>query len=163
MNKKGWLTLAFAVLSCFGGAEVAQAASSTISLDASATVSNNCTISAGSLNFGTYDTLASSPDDDTGTVTITCTPDAPVTLELNLGVNASGSQRRMTNGTNFLNYEIYQDAGRTIVWGSVASGQHQTAMGTGAAQNFTAYGRIPALQKIPAGSYSDTVIATVNF
>jgi spore coat protein U-like protein len=140
MNKKGLLTLAFAVLSCFAGAEVAQAASSTGPLDISATVSNDCTISAGTLNFGTYDTLAASPDDDTGTVTITC-----------------------TSGTNFLNYEIYQDAGRTIVWGSVASGQHQNTTGTGAAQNFTAYGRIPALQNVPAGSYTDTVTATVNF
>jgi spore coat protein U-like protein len=31
------------------------------------------------------------------------------------------------------------------------------------ARNFTVYGRVPSNQDVAAGSYSDTVVATVNF
>jgi len=35
--------------------------------------------------------------------------------------------------------------------------------GTGAAQNLTVYGRIPASQFPGAGSYSDTVVVTLTY
>ncbi len=142
------------------------AGSSTTNLNVSATVTNNCTISTADLAFGAYDpivTNASSPKDSTGTVNITCTSGAVTNVELDTGANASGSTRRMKAGSNYLSYEIYQDSGRTTVWGS-GTGK----LDTGTAPNFnprafTAYGRITAGQDVPAGSYTDTVVATVNF
>ena len=161
MNKKS-LVILISALSWFGLAEVAQAASASSSLPVSATVSNTCIISAVNFDFGTYDPLSASPQDNTGTVNITCTNGASVTVELNLGLNASGSQRRLTDtGTNYVNYGIYQDAARTVVWGTAADALSTT--GTGVLQPFTAYGRIPASQNVPAGSYTDTLSATVNF
>jgi spore coat protein U-like protein len=145
---------------------IAQAGSSSTNLNVSATVTDNCTISTADLAFGAYDpivTNASSPKDSTGTVSITCTSGAVTNVELDLGANASVGTRRMKAGSSYLTYEIYQDSGRTTVWGTNAN-----KLDTGTAPNFnlrafTAYGRITAGQDIPAGSYTDTVLATVNF
>jgi spore coat protein U-like protein len=71
----------------------------------------------------------------------------------------------MADGSsNYLNYEIYSDSSRTTVWGN--SGGSLVALGAApskTARNVTAYGRVTANQDVPAGSYSDTVTATVTF
>jgi spore coat protein U-like protein len=144
------------------------AASASASLNVSASVANNCSISTSALAFGVYDPLvahASVNLDGTGTITIACTKGATSTIALNLGGNASGASRRMTDGsTNYLTYEMYQDSARSTVWGSSGAAQFTPpAAPTKAARNFTVYGRIPAGQDIPAGNYADTVTATVNF
>jgi len=70
----------------------------------------------------------------------------------------------MTDGSNTLEYNLYTDAGRTTVWGDgTASSVTAAGTGSGAQQSLTVYGRIPASQSVPAGSYSDTVTATINF
>jgi len=100
------------------------AASTSTSLSVTATVNNNCTISTAALAFGAYDpvvTNASSPLDGTGTVTIACTKGATTTIGLGLGTNASGSTRRMTDGSgNYLTYEAYQESSHSTVWVSNA-------------------------------------------
>ncbi len=144
------------------------AASASASLSVSASVANNCTISTAALAFGAYDPVvanAASNLDSTGTVTITCTKGAASTIGLNLGSNASGSTRRLTDGSsNYLTYEMYQDSGRTTVWGnSGAALLTPAAAPSKTARNFTVYGRVTSNQDVPAGSYADTVTATVNF
>jgi spore coat protein U-like protein len=145
----------------------AQAATATANLTVSATVTNNCTISTAALAFGSYDPVvanASTDLDGTGTVTIACTKGATTTISLGLGNNASGSTRRMKDaGTNYLTYEIYQDSGRSTLWGTGGDVLTPAAAPSKAARNFTAYGRVTSNQDVPAGSYSDTVVATVNF
>lgn len=145
-----------------------QAASVSASLTVSASVANNCTISTAPLAFGAYDpvvTNAATDLDATGTVTIACTKGAASTIGLNLGNNASGSTRRLSDGSsNYLTYEMYQDGGRTTVWGNSGAGLLTPAVAPSkAARNFTVYGRVPSNQDVPAASYSDTVTATVNF
>jgi spore coat protein U-like protein len=50
------------------------------------------------------------------------------------------------------------------VWGNSGTGLlSPVAAPSKAARNFTVYGRVTSNQDIPAGSYSDTVVATVNF
>ena len=48
------------------------------------------------------------------------------------------------------------------VWGGTAASDVPHT-GTGTETSLTVYGRIPAGQNVPAGSYSDTVVATVTF
>ena len=144
------------------------AASTSTSLSVTASVNNNCTISTAALAFGAYDpvvTNASSPLDGTGTVTIACTKGATTTIGLGLGTNASGSTRRMTDGSgNYLTYEAYQESSHSTVWGTSGAGLLTPAAAPSkAARSFTVYGRIAGSQDIPAGSYTDTVTATVNF
>ena len=154
-----------------GIAAVAQlgAASASANLAASSSVANNCTISTAALAFGAYDPVvanASANLDASGTVTIACTKGATTTLELDLGSNASGSTRRLSDGAgtpSYLTYEIYSNAGRTTVWGTGADAVTPAAAPSKAARNFTAYGRVPSNQDVPAGAYTDTVVATVNF
>lgn len=150
------------------GAMSASAATATANLGVSATVTNNCTISTAALAFGAYDPVAANASadlDGTGTVTVACTKGSTATIGLGLGGNASGTTRRMTDGSsNYLTYELYQDAGRTTVWGTAGPGLlSPVAAPSKAARDFTVYGRVTSNQDVPAGSYNDTVVATVNF
>jgi spore coat protein U-like protein len=162
------LSLAVSVLA-LGVSAGAFAASDNLSV--TATVIDNCTISTAALAFGNYDPIvanASSTLDGTGTVTITCTSGASALVTLGQGANAdTGSTgaaplRRMTDATNFLSYALYSDSGHTLVWGDDAT-VDVARTGTGAADPLTVYGQVDAAQNVPAGSYSDTVAATVTF
>jgi len=149
-------------------ATTASAATATANLSVSATVTNNCTISTAALAFGSYDPVvahASANLDGSGTVTVACTKGAVATVGLGLGSNASGSIRRMTNGaTEYLTYELYQDSGYTTVWSNSGAGLYSPgAAPSKVARNFTVYGRVASNQDVAAGSYNDTVVATVNF
>ena len=146
----------------------ALAATATANLGVSATVTNNCTVSTAALAFGSYDPVvahASTDLDGSGTVIVACTKGAVATVGLGLGSNASGSTRRLTNGASeYLTYELYQDAGRTTVWGNAGAGLYSPgAAPSKTARNFTVYGRVPANQDVAVGSFTDTVVATVNF
>jgi spore coat protein U-like protein len=143
------------------------AGTATTNLSVTATVSNNCTISTTTVAFGAYDpvvTNASTALDGAGGVTIACTKGASSTIGLGLGSNASGATRRMANGSNYLTYELYKETGRTNVWGNSGVDLYTPAAAPSfAPRTFSVYGRVTAGQDVPAGSYSDTVVATVNF
>jgi spore coat protein U-like protein len=144
------------------------AQSATASLQVTANVTKNCTISTAPINFGAYDPVAgnaTAPLDGIGTLTVTCTKGAVAKVGLNAGSSAQGTTRRMTQGTaEYLTYEIYKDAAHANIWGDTAD----TALDIPAAPNrnprtFTAYGRVAAAQDAAVGNYTDTVVATVNF
>jgi spore coat protein U-like protein len=152
-----------------GAVGTSQGATQTANLGVSASIAKNCTISTTAVTFAPYDpvtTNATAPDDSTaGAVTITCTKGATTTIGLGLGANASGTQMRMTDGSNnYLNYALYSDGDRSAVWGNAAPNLVTPAAAPDrAARSFTVYGRIPGNQDLPAGTYTDTVVATVNF
>src|SRR6187401_3497739 len=67
-----------------------EATAATSSFTVSATVSANCTISAGALAFGSYDPVsanASTDLDQTSTVTVACTKGSTGVVSLDNGVN----------------------------------------------------------------------------
>lgn len=130
---------------------------------------SSCTISTTAVVFTDYNPLSASPNDANGSVVITCTQGSVTPIGLGLGANNPGgtsTARRMTNGTNFLPYELYKDAGRASgeVWGNSGTARltPAAAPSTGA-RSFGVFGRIPVGQDQPVGNYSDTVVATVNF
>ena len=146
----------------------AQAATATANLSATATVINNCTISTAALAFGNYDPVgvnAAAALDGTGTVTIACTKGTTATIGLGLGANASGTTRRMTDGSgNYLTYEMYHEVGHSTVWGTAGAALLSPAAAPSkAARNFTVYGQVTGNQDATAGAYTDTIVATVNF
>ena len=172
MRNKAWrgstATAAIAAALLAALATPAVAATATANLGVTATVSNNCTISTTAVGFGSYDPVvahASTNLDGTGTVIVACTKGAVATVGLGLGSNVTGSTRRLKDpGTNYLTYELYRDAGRTSVWGDAGAALLSPgAAPSKTARTFTVYGRIPQNQDIPAGAYTDTVVATVNF
>lgn len=148
-------------------APAASAATATASLTVSATVTKNCTVSTSALAFGSYDPVvanASANLDGTGTVTVACTRGATASIAVGSGSSATGGTRRMTDGAgNYLVYELYSDSGRSTVWNTGAGALELTPAPSRAARDFTVYGRVAGNQDVPAGTYGDTVVATVNF
>jgi spore coat protein U-like protein len=145
-------------------APVADAATASANLTVTATVVSTCSVGAGSLAFGNYDPTAASNVDQAGTFQVTCTKGTSATVGLDTGSNASGSTRRMTDGTDFLSYELFKETARTNVWGNAGAGLVALAAApSNAAQTVTVYGRISGSQDVRAGSYSDTVVITVTF
>jgi spore coat protein U-like protein len=144
----------------------AWAQSASANLSVTATVIKNCRITTTALAFGNYDpTLGTDLDAATGAINIACTKGTTTTIGLDLGANPLGAVRRMADGGgNFLEYEIYQDAPRTTVWGSALADRLSTPAAPDKSYHaYTTYGRIPGTADAPAGAYTDTVQATVYF
>jgi len=156
---------------CLCATSAYAAGSATSSFTVSASVVASCTISSTTLAFGNYDpivTNATTPLDVNGSVTITCTRGASTTIGLDLGqnaANATGTTRAMaTAGPDYLSYELYQDTSHATLWGNSGGNLFTPAVAPSKnARTFTIYGRIPAAQGSTTGSYTDTVVATVNF
>lgn len=155
----------------FGFNTSVQAGSATSNLSVSATVAANCTISTGAVSFGTYDTLASGNLDATGSVAVACTKGTAPTITLGNGANYSGG-RRLSDGSEFITYELYHPSSTTPgaacaytqSWGT-AGGAIFTATSapSKASRTYNVCGRATLGQDVGAGSYTDTVVATVNF
>ena len=145
----------------------AQAQTAGADLTVEATVTSNCTVSTSALDFGSVNTLSGADVDGTGGVTVTCTNGTDWSAAANAGTGAGATllNRRMTSGGNLLSYSLFTNAARTSVWGD-GTGTTATVdnTGTGAAQNFTVYGRVAAGQTgVPAGDYEDTVAVTISY
>lgn len=171
--KRQPLAAAVAAALAMGGGLFASngyADTATGSLSVSASITNACTVSAtAAVDFGAYVSgPGNAAKDGAGSVSTTCTIGASTTVTLGQGGNAAGGStdaaplRQMASGANRLAYDLYQDTNRTVIWGNTV-GTGLGGTGTGAAVQLTVYGRIPAGQNKPAGSYSDTVVATVTF
>jgi len=168
------LYLLLVVALCLGAPPAARARSSaSATMTVTATVISTCTISSGNLAFGNYDAVganATTPLNATSQISTTCTQGATATVDIDAGLNPSGTgnaqQRRMKGtGTNYLLYDIYQDASRNQRWGTKTSGTTRPVTGTGAGtpESLTAYGSVPSGQNASVGSYTDSVAVTVNY
>jgi len=132
-----------------------------------ANAAGSCTISATSVNFGSYNVFNGSDVDSTGTVTYNCNGGAHnVTVGLTQGASASFNPRQMKKGAEALTYNLFLDASRTSIWGDGTSGTSVHQGGdppNNTNVNVTVYGRVWAGQDVSAGSFSDSVTAVINF
>lgn len=153
----------------------AQAGTDSATFQVTATVIDSCkVVSASDIGFGNYDPAAANnatPADASGTVQVRCTKNTAAAVTLDQGTNAAAGStcaapsRQMADaGTDRLGYQIYKDAARTQVWGCDTTNDAAfTSAGIASPVSLTTYGRIPAGQDVPAGSYTDTVSVTVTF
>lgn len=160
--------LAVSLMAVAVAPQSAMAATDTATLDVSATVTSNCDVSTTALAFGNVDVTSGSDTDGTGGISVTCTSGTAwtATADVGAGIDATLISRKMTDGTNLLNYSLYTDDTYDTVWGDGAGGTTGTITGTGdgSAQDTTIYGRVPLGQTtLPAGDYSDTVTVTVTY
>jgi spore coat protein U-like protein len=137
-------------------------ATDTGTLTVTATVNSNCSLSGGTLAFGTYTAGQTNDLDAQGSINYVNCPVGTLVFELDNGANASSGQRRMKSGNNFLVYEIYKTTARNTRWGSGADGVTIQLLQPGNG-SVVVYGRIPRGQAVPPGSYSDTVTITLTF
>ena len=147
------------------------AGSSTGTLTVTASVSQKCILSSPTLAFGAYDPVVTNNSanlDSTTTITVTCTKGATgITLGFGDSANApsgcTAPQRCLVGAvhTNYLDYQLYSDSGRTSVWTTAIS--ESVTGGITTPTSVTIYGRVPPTQDVNVDTYSDTVVATVNY
>jgi spore coat protein U-like protein len=139
--------------------------SDTGTIGVSLTVVEECTLITAPLAFGTAGIIDENVE-ATADITIECTKHSPYAIGLSAGLNAGGTDvtaRKLKNsGTDTLNYQLYSDGGFGTVWGhTIGTNTVDGTDATGADETFTIHGRIPTHQNAPAGSYSDTITATI--
>ena len=154
-------------VACYGSAFAATQSTMTNTV----TISSSCSIST--LGFTTtYDPVginASAGQSAIASVTTTCTLLSQPVVTLGQGANASASStdaapiRRLSNGSTFLNYGLFQDAVHTSIWGNTTTTSPVAVPATGIATPIIIYANIPSGQAAKASTYTDTVIATVTF
>lgn len=149
------------------------ASAQTITINA--TVNSQCNMGNQTVNLGSLTLLSGTIYDTGNTISLTCNKGATVTIALNNGANPSGTQKRMTNGTDFINYNFSQPTLPLAAVGNTCPGvpgtewnATNTVAGT---PMFTASGgprTIPLCVSVPTpqypgnGSYTDTVTATLT-
>lgn len=142
-----------------------------------------CTATAPTaLAFGTITNGAATATNAMTSFTITCTTaalsvlgSASVRACLKIGTGSTGSTllptRSMTNASaDPMAFQLYTNAGRTTVWGTVPGGTPPAAVvtlsygvplltGGSGAQTITVYGQVPAAQVLSAGSFASNFTA----
>ena len=123
-----------------------------------------CTLSANTLNFGT---LATTDGGSNGATSIntTCSALTPYTVWLGGGLLniANPAARQMQSGANRLTYGIYRDSNRTLDWGSTPGVDVFSDSGLGGLVSTQVYGRVQSQATPPPGTYTDTVVVTINY
>ena len=129
-------------------------------LGVSATVSEVCNVTTLPVAFGTIDVTTASNTDATGSFTVVCTNGTAWTAAADAGdgTGASTAARKMTSGSDLLNYSLYTDTDRSVNFVGA------TGTGSGAGQLNTIYGRVPSGQtSVPTGSYVDSVVVSLSY
>jgi spore coat protein U-like protein len=152
------------------GACVYETGSTTNTVTVTLIVTNDCTIVAPALNFGSA-AFVGSLKPVTQNITIRCSKGAAYTVGIDNGLNFS-TNRRLANGTNYIGYEIYFPSTGTTRWGSVGGQRVSSAAATTNATIYTGttdqtytYKAVilPGQPVKPKALYSDTLLVNVVF
>ena len=128
----------------------------------------NCRVSVVPLSFGVYLPGDPSPLDVTGEIDVSCRGQAGFFLAtIGSGSGGSFANRQMLSGPYTMRYNLFRDAGRSLVWGdgtggSVLNGRIKLRNGR---EDFVlpVYGRVFPQQSVGAGTYQDDVLVTIIF
>ena len=154
-----------------GAALGAHAATDTTTFLVQIVITESCdihTTAATDVDFGTH-ARSAGVWDAAGNLVVNFSKDTPYTISLNEGLNstsvtASATNRQMKLGANVVPYGLYRDTGRTLFWGNVVGTNTLAGVGTAANVNVPVFGRVPlASTNVPAGTYVDTVTATITY
>lgn len=126
-----------------------------------------CTTSSTGVAFGSYNPVSASPVFASGTVTVTCSGlGLLVSYRILMSGGGSGNvaSRRMSAGARVLPYNIFTSSAYTTIWDNVTgvSGSFLISLGNNSFSH-PVYGRILAQQPASAGSYTDSVVITVDY
>lgn len=130
--------------------------------------SPRCSVESTGLSFGAYNVFDALPLDAVGTLVIECSglgPGAQVAIGLGRGNEREHLKRALRHKRFALRYQVYLDAARTLVWGDGSGGTSlfRTRPPNGRALSIPMFGRIPALQSVTPGSYSDQLVVSVDY
>lgn len=127
----------------------------------------SCTVSASSVNFGSFSPLTLAYVDSTGSITVNCTDVSSYSISLSTG-SGTYVQRSMVSGGYYLYYNLYRDAAYQQIWGDGISSTYTVSLSNpvnGQNNLHTVYGRVPLSSQRAAhvGIYSDTITVTVSY
>ncbi len=138
-----------------------------------ASAGENCSTSPPTITFPTYYTTNASATTVTASLPVTCITDnsgtrtVSYTVTFSAGSSGSSANRRMANGGNTLNYNIYKNSGYSQIYGNGTGGtviiSNAYSFITSRTDNYAIYSKIPALQNVYVGNYSDSVSVTVTW
>ena len=175
------LLAAVALFGAGTGAALAQS-TDTATFNVTITIAESCDIHTDAptdIDFGLV-TRSGTPTsiEPTGVLTVNCSLGTPYQIGLDGGshyddasaggdtdVPAAGG-RRMNLDTNYVPYDLFQQIGGASFWGNTVGSDTPTGTpGTGSDQTYTVYARLRGTDatNVPAGTYADTVTATVTF
>jgi spore coat protein U-like protein len=118
------------------------------------------------VSFGVYDVFATQPNNNgVSSITIDCkgSGNDPFDVTLSTGQSHSYTTRTMGSGANHLDYNLYTGADRSAVWGDGHGGSQLMTVRKNRATTLNVFGQIPAGQDVAVGTYTDSIVATVNF
>ena len=122
-----------------------------------------CSVSATPLAFGTINPLDGVQTTSVATVVVSCPSDAAYAIALSAG-NGSYDLRRMSDGIDSLDYQVFADSSHSLVAGDGTAGT--TTLSGSAGPSGTShylYGVVPAQRQAVPAAYSDTLIVTVSY
>ena len=151
----------------------AYAGTGTANMTVSSNISVSCVISTTNIDFDGYDAVGAHASADltaTGGISSTCTAGSGGNIKIGQGLHATGDSsdaapvRQMvhaTDNTKFLEYDVFSDNAWTTQWEN-ATGVAYT--GSGTEQPLVVYGSIAQAQTdAPTGSYTDTLVVSINY
>ncbi len=137
--------------------------STTNNNNVTATVSGGCQWTTPlTMAFGAYNPLSGAALNQTTTVSFNCVK--KTNASDTYSVFFSKTSGNMTDGTDLLAYTLTDNLGNPLPTagpGTTVSGTPGVGLGTG--YTFTVKGSVAGSQNVEVGSYSDTVVATVNY
>jgi len=156
-----------ALLVAAGLPMAAQAGNASAQLQVKLIIDGACNVSTNDVDFGTIASLAGGAS-TTGSVKLTCTNGMDYTIAIGPGAHGTVAARKMSDGSgvNEIGYNLHHTSASGDIWGNTTgSGISMVSdTGTGAQQEHTIFGVIPATSPSPAnGSYSDNLSVTVTW
>lgn len=126
-----------------------------------------CHVSASELDFGAYASNSQASAEGQTVIQLQCSSGtvAEVSLDAGTGTLGNTSRRKLEHerGLGQLEYDLFQDPGRTVHWGDRSGVDTLEVTATGSPQTIPVYGRIFGGQRVRDGIYSDTITVQVRF
>lgn len=127
----------------------------------------NCSVSADSMDFGTYEPMSRSNLNGVANIRADCRGGrTTVVVRLSPGRSGVSTNRYMTSGSDLLYYNLFTNASRTVIWGDGSAGTSLVSRSKGNGRRrfeFMVYGRIFGSQDAVPGFYTDDIVVTVTF
>lgn len=134
----------------------ASAADNSATLNVTATVvASGCSLTGGTMDFGTYVSGQTQSKQTTAGLTVNCPSNVELTFDF--GLSPVGSGRAMTSGSNLLKYDLFINGPDRVQAGDGRVGTARSVTGSASPQRVDVYGTIVAGQKVAPGRYTDTV------
>lgn len=145
----------------------ASAQTATSTMDVGAVVTNSCVVSTTAINLVNVNLISTAARDATGGMAVTCTNGAgwSAAADAGKGTGATPGARQMVSGADVLDYALYSDTARTVLWGDGTAGTTAiTGTGTGVVDNRVIYASVlPGQVTAHAGTYADQINVTVTY